>query len=311
MTKKNKTFAPLNPEQTVSEAFEAILRHNFNYLQEWEQAARSWDNIEGVHQTRVSFRRMRSALSAFRSAVPRKISKTWSEDFRYLANQLGRARDLDVFIDEGLGAVQGKLPLRGEESISAIAHRHRELAYQSVNAMLDSDRYAQFKTTFPAWLDGKEWEQADLKIKHRKTLSSNIVPFSRKLLDGLERRVLEAGSHVDKESAQAMHQLRIECKKLRYAAEFFIPVLSGLDEFISHMKRLQDLLGIMNDVSVMQHILKVMLEDEDHHEVFEYAGGLVGWRTRQYYEILDTFDDRWEELINAKHPWWRKHTAIA
>ncbi|MEL0584587.1 MAG: hypothetical protein AAES65_06880 [Candidatus Thiodiazotropha sp. (ex. Lucinoma kazani)] len=47
MTKKTKTPAPLNPEQTVSEAFEAILRHNFNYLLAWEQSARSWDDIEG------------------------------------------------------------------------------------------------------------------------------------------------------------------------------------------------------------------------------------------------------------------------
>ncbi|MCU7905783.1 MAG: CHAD domain-containing protein [Candidatus Thiodiazotropha sp. (ex Epidulcina cf. delphinae)] len=310
MTKTIKTPAPLNPEQSVSEAFKAILRHNFNYLLEWEQTARSWDDIEGVHQTRVSLRRMRSALWAFRSAIPQKISKTWSEELRYLANQLSMARDLDVFIDEGLEAVQGKLPLRGKESIAAIAHRRRALAYQRVNAMLDSDRYTRFKTEFSAWLDEKGWEQADLKMKYRKTLSSNIVPFSRKLLDGLERRVLEAGSHVDKESAQAMHQLRIECKKLRYSAEFFILVLKGLDEFIHHVKRLQDLLGIMNDVSVMQNLLEMMLENEDSHEVFEYSGGLVGWRTRQYYEILDTFDERWEELINAKHPWWRKQTAV-
>ncbi|MCU7863008.1 MAG: CHAD domain-containing protein [Candidatus Thiodiazotropha sp. (ex Lucinoma borealis)] len=308
MTKKTKTPAPLNPEQTVSEAFEAILRHNFDYLLAWEQSARSWDDIEGVHQTRVSFRRMRSAMSAFRTAIPRKVSKYWSSELRSLASQLGMARDLDVFIDEGLGAVHGKLPLRGEEHIAALACQHRELAYKNVNTMLDSDQYSNFKAEFPNWLDGKKWEHADLKAKHRKILSSNIVPFSRKLLDSLERRVLEAGTHVNKESAQEMHKLRIECKKLRYAAEFFIPVLRGLDEFIQHMKRLQDLLGILNDVSVMKHLLEMMLENENNHEVLEYAGGLVGWRTRQYYEMLGTFDDRWEEFINAKHPWWRKHT---
>ena len=45
-----------------------------------------------------------------------------------------------------------------------------------------------------------------------------------------------------------MHKLRIECKKLRYAAEFFMPVFAGMDDFIGHMKGLQDLLGVMNDV---------------------------------------------------------------
>ena len=103
--------------------------------------------------------------------------------------------------------------------------------------------------------------------------------------------------------------LRIECKKLRYAAELFTPVLNGLDDFVGHMKRLQNLLGIMNDVSVMQHLLEPMLENETDHEVVEYAGGLVGWRTCEFYNLVDTFDDRWEEFTNAKHPWWSKQAT--
>ncbi|WP_316365715.1 CHAD domain-containing protein [Candidatus Thiodiazotropha sp. CDECU1] len=306
MIKKTKSAAPIDTEQSVSEAVQIILQHNFNYLLAWEQSARSWDDIEGVHQTRVAFRRMRSALSAFRAAIPRKVAKPWSNELRDLASQLGMARDLDVFIEEGLGAIRGKLPLRGEEGVTLITHRHREQAYQQVNTMLDSDQYKHFKDNFPKWIDAREWEQAELKTKHRNNLSINIVPFSRRLLDNLERGVLEAGSDVNKESAQEMHKLRIECKKLRYAAEFFIPILKGLDDFIGHMKSLQDLLGILNDISVMKHLLDIMMENENNHEVLEYAGGLVGWRTRQFYEMLDTFDDRWEEFVNAKQPWWRK-----
>ena len=309
MAKKSKTPAPITPDQTVSEAFQTILQHNFNYLVEWEEEARSWENIEGVHQTRVSFRRMRSAVSSFRSAVPRGASKEWNGELRYLASQLGMARDLDVFIDEGLGAIEGKLTLRGRTRLTELARHHREIAYESVNAMLDSDRYATFKKDFPAWLDEKAWERGEMKEKHRKNLSMNVVPFARKLLDSLERRVLEAGSHVNRESAKEMHSLRIECKKLRYAAEFFTPILKGLDDFVGHMKRLQNLLGIMNDVSVMQHLLEPMLENETDHEVVEYAGGLVGWRTCEFYNLVDTFDDRWEEFTNAKHPWWSKQAT--
>lgn len=309
MSKKSKTPAPITPQQSVSEAFQTILRHNFDYLTEWEGAARNWDDTEGVHQTRVAFRRMRSAFSAFRSAVPRAVSRDWSEELRHLASQLGMARDLDVFIDEGLGAIEGKLTLRGRDRLLQIAQEHRRTAYDDVNAMLDGARYAGFKRDFPAWLDEKGWEQGELKGKHRETLESNVLPFARGLLDGLERKVLEAGHHADRESAKDMHSLRIECKKLRYAAEFFSPVIDGLDEFIGHMKRLQDLLGIMNDVSVMQHLLDTMLADVTDHEVLEYAGGLVGWRTCEFYNLADTFDDRWEEFTNARHPWWTKQAG--
>ena len=71
MLKKPKKVVPIFASQSVGEVFATILKHNFDHLAEWEQAARSWENIEGVHQVRVSFRRMRSALSAFRTAIPK------------------------------------------------------------------------------------------------------------------------------------------------------------------------------------------------------------------------------------------------
>lgn len=308
MPKKSKMPAPIETEQTVSQSFQAILRHNFDYLVQWEHAARDWEDIEGVHQVRVSFRRIRSAFSAFRDAVPKEASAYWSEQTRWLASELGLARDLDVFIDEGLKPIRGLLPLPGEDRMMALAEEHRAEAYNRVRAMLDSERYAEFRRDFPVWVDAAAWEQAELKKKQAKRLFSAVLPFSRKLLDRLERRVLESGSHVDKYSPEQMHQLRIECKKLRYGAEFFTPIIPGLDEFIGHMKGLQDLLGVMNDVSVMKQLLQQLLEGECDPKVAQYAGGLVGWRTRQFHELLNSFDDRWEEFTHAKHPWWSKST---
>ena len=117
-----------------------------------------------------------------------------------------------------------------------------------------------------------------------------MVPFSRDLMDKQERKVLAAGSHVDRHAAEEMHSLRIECKKLRYAAEFFRPLFLGMDDFISHMKGLQDLLGLMNDVAVMRQLLDDLLKDETDHEILVYAGGLIGWRTCDYQHMLNRFD---------------------
>ena len=307
---RHKQPVPLRSTQTVSEAFTTILGHNLAILGTWEQAARSSEDIEGVHQMRVAFRRMRSAISAFRSAVPREAADPWSEEMRWLAGQLGPARDLDVFIDEGLGAIRSKLPLPGADALAEIAELHRAAAYETVRAMLDSERFAAFKQTFPRWLDTQGWTGVPLSDKKRARLEGNIVPFARDLLDKQERAVLAAGSHVDRDSAREMHQLRIECKKLRYAAEFFTPLFAGMDEFIHHMKGLQDLLGVMNDVSVMAQLLEALLNGTQDPDVLRYAGALVGWRTRQYFEIKGTFDDRWDELVHAKHPWWRKSAVI-
>lgn len=310
MNKKTSKHAHLDTGWSVSDTVQTLMLHNLNYLQEWEATSRHWSNIEGVHQTRVSFRRMRSALTIFSPVIPKPISRPWTNTMRQLAQRLGPARDLDVFIDEALGDIQGKLKLPGEEKLHGLALKAREQAYQDVVQMLDSQAYGDFKRDFGDWCRTRAWERADLKKKQRRLLEGTTATFARKVLDRQERRVLEAGMHVDKFDAEAMHRLRIECKKLRYAAEFFSPVFPGMRDFIGHMKGLQDLLGVMNDVAATRHLLDQVLAGVDDQEVSQYAGGVVGWRTCHYYTLLNGFEMRWDEFVQAKHPWWKKTARI-
>lgn len=311
MPTKSKTPAPVTSDQSVSEAFATIMGHNVRYLTEWEDTAKTWDDIEGVHQVRVTIRRMRSALTLFRRAIPKSVGGPWADEMRWAAGELGLARDLDVFISEGLSAVSDKIPLRGCEGLMRLAEERRARTYrEQVQVMLESERYRNFKTGFQSWCDRREWEKAELKKKQATCLSMNLIHFSRELMDKQERKVLAAGSHVDRNDAPAMHRLRIECKKLRYAAEFFRPLFAGMDTFIAHMKGLQDLLGLMNDVAVMGDLLEELTAKETNHEILVFAGGLIGWRTCDFHHMLDRFDTYWEELVEAKHPWWKKSALI-
>ena len=311
MPTKSKTPAPVTTNQSVSEAFATILRHNFAYLLQWEEAARSWEDIEGVHQFRVTVRRMRSALSLFRDAIPKAAGGHWSAEMRWIAGELSLARDLDVFISDGLSSVADELPLRGCQGLLQLAEERRARCYEhQVRSMLDSERYRQFKEGFAVWFDRKQWESGELNKKQAKVLFMNLVAFSRKRMDKQERKVLAVGSNVNRHAHEEMHSLRIECKKLRYAAEFFRPLFLGMDTFISHMRGLQDLLGLMNDVAVMRQLLDELLENKADHETFVYAGGLIGWRTCDYQHMLNSFDSYWEEFVEAKHPWWKKSALV-
>ncbi|NCA69478.1 MAG: CHAD domain-containing protein [Sphingobacteriia bacterium] len=306
-----KNLPPIHSRQSVNDAFVAILRHNFADVGTWQDVARTWDDIEGVHQVRVAFRRMRSALSVFREAIPRELTTEMADEMRWIAGELGPARDLDVFIAEGLGAVASMLPLEGETTLRGLAETRRAQVYaQQVRVMLDSERYQKFCGSFPRWLDERPWEQSLMSKKRAKRLYSNIIPFARKQLDKQNGRVLAAGAHINREDVVAMHQLRIECKKLRYAAEFFRPLFEGMGDFITHLKGIQDLLGTMNDVSVTQRLLDDLLADSSDHQVLIYAGGLIGWRTCEYCHLLNRFDEYWDELAGARHEWWKKNAVI-
>lgn len=309
--KVRKNTAPVHAGQTVSEAFATVLRYNFDRLARWQSSARSPEDTEGVHQMRVAFRRMRSAFVVFRAAVPKSITAKWVAEMRWLAGELGDARDLDVFILEALGAVDGKLQLEGRQELLALTEARRTKAYERARSMLDGERYAQFVSDFEAWLDHRQWLADELPAKNQKRLHANVVPFSRRVLDKLERKVLSCGSQINIDSQGEMHQLRIECKKLRYGAEFFSPLFEGMAEFIRHMKGLQDLLGVMHDVMVMPSLLEGLFANgATDRAAAEYAGGVIGWRTREYYQLLQGFDDRWNEFTNAKHPWWKKSSVI-
>jgi len=308
MPEKSKNPVPVNEGQTASEAAASIFRHHFEYLLEWEESAKSWDDIEGVHQVRVSFRKIRSAFSLFRDTIPKAVSKPWNEEIRWIAGEMGMARDLDVFIDEGLGAIRGKLPFSGEQKLVALAMEARAKTYQQqVRPMLESERYAVFRSGFREWYETRGWENADLNKKLRTNQQMKLAKYSRKLLDKQERRVLTLGTNIDRSDAPEMHRLRIECKKLRYAADFFKPLYSGVDKFINHMKGLQDILGVMNDISVMHKLLDTILADTNDHETLEYAGAIVGWRTCDFYHQLNNFDRYWDEFTEATHPWWKKN----
>jgi len=304
---KSKLPAPIKVKGSTSEAIKVFLKHNFEYLTQWEETARSWDDIEGVHQMRVSFRKIRSIFSLFKPAIPKKISNHWNEEIRWIGSQLGLARDLDVFIDEGLEVISVKIPFVGKDKLLQLAKEHRTKAYnEQVCAMLDSERYTQFKTDFKKWYEEKAWEKEELKKKHKTHLEMKLLVFSRLVLDNQERKVLKKGSQINRESANEMHRLRIECKKLRYAAEFFQPVFSGMEVFINNMKGIQDILGVLNDVSVMHELLEILLDDSNDHELLEFSGAVIGWRTCEYYYQLNNFDSCWDKFTETNHPWWKK-----
>ena len=53
---------------------------------------------EGIHQTRVGLRRLRSALSLFKKQIPPGQRSALNTEAKWLFGELGPVRDLDVFI---------------------------------------------------------------------------------------------------------------------------------------------------------------------------------------------------------------------
>ena len=76
-----------------------FLRREFKSIAHNEPLVHEGSDAEGVHQLRVSARRLRSELQAMRRVLPRDPWRDLSDDLKWMGTVLGRLRDLDVLAD--------------------------------------------------------------------------------------------------------------------------------------------------------------------------------------------------------------------
>jgi CHAD domain-containing protein len=289
----------MNPPQTVEEAFKHILEANLASVKVWEPIALAGEDIEGVHQMRVGLRRMRSALYLFQPAIPRKLSRPLSKEMRWAARALDRARDLDVYITENFPGKGNK----HQQKMQRIARRHRDEAYSRVRNIVQSKRYQSFNSEFSHWLDTKAWRE-QLSEDKQKILLSEITPFACRVLEEHQGDVLGAGKEIEKLDSEALHRLRIECKKLRYAAEFFAPLYGErMKDFTGHLKALQDLLGTLHDTAILSGLQNELLIGTHNSKLKRIAGKLKDKRYKESKEIKRNLVERWQAFSEAEHPW--------
>jgi CHAD domain-containing protein len=215
---------------------------------------------EHVHQMRVATRRMRAALRLFGSVLPPEASPL-DEELKWIAGQLGPARDLDVQLQR-VRETAAELGLT--EAVAAYADwldEQRRRAQHRLEEALASTRFVALEETLSTKL-GTEWSpnsEADAP------LLSDAPRLLARAYKSLEKR----GDKIDEDSPPPeLHAVRIRAKRLRYAAEFFEPAYGKpARRLIKRVVRLQDLLGALQDTVVSaQHI----------HEAVDAAG--ANWR---------------------------------
>jgi CHAD domain-containing protein len=300
---RTKTYPALEFGQTTSEGLSAIFQHDFQRLLAWEGTARSWDDIEGVHQVRVSFRRMRSALSVFSRVLAPESRRGWSTQMKELVEVTGRARDLDVLLSEGLDEFGDGDSHPGAAAFRDAIEEQRARAYVQVRQVLDSHSYADFKQSFAAWFGAREWEADDLPAKRRMWLNMGITSMARQVLFKSDEKVFDLLENANLNDPVDMHRLRIAGKKLRYGSEFFYHLFDDMHGFIAHLKGMQDDLGVMHDFAVTPVLIGEALGERVSPAMRSYAEALLLRRSRENQARQRGFLQHWQAFSSAARPW--------
>jgi inorganic triphosphatase YgiF len=145
----------LDQAMTVRDAFAAIARACIAHIVGNVECAHEGRDPEGVHQLRVGIRRLRAAFSVFRDAIPEADRTALGGELRWLQQELGPAREWDVFIDGTLRAVGTGLD--GGDGLRAFLETAEDVrgeAYERTRAALANRRYTDLLLRLEAWLDG-------------------------------------------------------------------------------------------------------------------------------------------------------------
>jgi triphosphatase len=241
----------LHGDATVAQAFQAVARSCLHHLLVNEPVLRMRQEPGAVHQMRVALRRLRAALSLFREAVEDERRAAIGRELKWLADSLGEARDLDVYLAGTLA------PLQAEDRDGALAEEvaaveaRRDAAYGTARDALASVRLRHLLLDLVAWIEAGPWLSTE---NPSRTLP--VRAFAREELRRRRRRIRRRGADLAGLDDEARHRLRIAVKKLRYAAEFFGSLYRGggrtkrRKAFVGALEALQEQLGTLNDLAV-------------------------------------------------------------
>jgi triphosphatase len=264
----------LAPKATAHSALQTLGRECLAQI-EANAAALGSPDPEYLHQLRVGWRRLGSLLKlAVPLASPEAIAALDSE-MRWLASELGPARDGDVFALETLAKVAAEF--RGERGIARLRRRagaHRRRAATRAREAIASPRTQKLLIALGAWLASPTHSGGAAQAP------SSARDWARARLEQGQHKLRQRAKHAHRLDPEARHRARVAAKRQRYAVEFFASLFSGkrVDAYLQALSRLQSALGRLNDLQVAGQLIDQLAPREDTDAQSAHAGGVVrGW----------------------------------
>jgi CHAD domain-containing protein len=212
-------------------------------------------NHIGVHQARVTSRRLREAVPVLATGLKGSKAGKATRKIRRLTAALGTVRELDVtltLLDELAAAVE--VPRAAVEDVRAHVVRERDSRRAVMLKRLekvDAEKLGRRLESVGAALESATEEP------WRRTLCSRLLRRAKRL-----SVAMDAAGHMY--SPERLHEVRIAAKKLRYGLELAYD--SGVKQAAAHVrtiKRAQDLLGKLHDLQVLQtHIAAAQISGD-------------------------------------------------
>lgn len=302
----SKIDVVLSPDEHCSNSMKRILEQTLAVVRQNINGIKNDTDTEFLHDFRVAIRRVRSAVTQIPDVFPNELCSGFEKDLKYFGQSSNRLRDIDVYLlnrDCYLEILPEELR-PGIKPFFNSLQKKRKLELQNFINNLNSRRYHRLITKWESLLKA----ESDMNIP-LSNAARPVIDVAKQYILQRYNKIIKAANNIDEaKSDEALHNLRIQCKKLRYLLEFFISLFpkKDINLFIKQLKKMQDNLGEFNDLLVQQHELKKHLSQIDlksKKRIKEAAavGGLISVFKYKQTGIRTGFKSIFEEFTNKKN----------
>ncbi|WP_187647767.1 CYTH and CHAD domain-containing protein [Nitrosophilus labii] len=258
------------PLCSTKEASKTILHSLFRRAEYYREKILTGDeDIENLHQIRVSLRKMLVFLKEFKEFFQKKWFETIYSQTKEVMSSTNKKRDIDVLLsnfDEYLS----HLPPSMKDYLKDFKDKLQEIQEKEQKRILELLKSEKFKN-IKNLIDS---------ISFTAKASFPIIVTSYKIIKKREKKIFFLAKSIVKNTpAYKYHELRIQFKRIRYLLEFFSRLYQKKETqiFIKNCKNIQDILGRHQDLEVQRIHIKEYLKKRDFSfDTILSVGKLIG-----------------------------------
>ena len=297
-----KQIKGIDCDTPAAEAIGLVLVTRVKEMCSRRDRALDWSDPEGVHDMRVSSRRLRGALSDFEPYVGKRGVRNAVQLVKSVADALGEVRDQDVAII-GLEKLAANAPDTAAATLNQFISARQTIRKKARKDLQRSLRRTALKGMQSAFTEAISSATKRSKRRSKKESDLTYVEMARLIVHERLRELekLSVGFY-DPLNVKALHKMRIAAKRLRYAIELFDQCL-GRDAagFAKRVARLQTSLGELHDCDIWIDTFGLQLENAKGQTSNRRAAGslwLLSHFVRLHSKHLRDALARWEEWEN-------------
>ncbi|MFT4120403.1 CHAD domain-containing protein [Bradyrhizobium sp.] len=245
--RRNALPGRLSPGMACDTAFRIIARRHLDAVIAQHDGTCRGDP-EALHQIRIALTHLRTAIRFFSPMVDDALrAGVWAE-LRWLNNQLGMVRDLDVAIERVVAATSNELAVIAE--LRAWDEKRAE-SHRLLTRALQSARYRRLIDQTSAWIKSGPWSTRRSKETIRLRRCS-LADHASAQLAKWEKTLLKKARKLAKLDIEKRHKLRLLNKRLTYSIEsvedlFADKSLEKQKAVLKQLRKAQRCLGQLND----------------------------------------------------------------